>query len=711
MSFEEQLTNKQYFNNLIEHKGNNPVEVLGELFFEEQKQEVYDLSYIRFAQGELYFQYKDFEAAIYKWENIKNELEPWAKKNMADAYVELGLYPNAESIYTSIVTDSVILNTEIGLQLFSLYTKLRNLEKADSMIKKVVSLNPDYPLVTKLARSFYEENGDWKSAVELAVSEGKRQESMQWFSVLKSYIDEGYAEKFTPEYFEQPLLTVKSISHPQFGQLLFSLWKHYVNDEQYLAWVKSFNHLFKEMELLDQEQWYETNNLFNEVFFSLINGKYYIHEIKPLIPELLYNWRKIAEFSSATLVSGAILAWNDHFPEALEQEMVEKAEYSISRESHSNDTVEDGLQLLTDILKWGENEPVQLEWEGEPLYIEGQNDVKDFLQSLQDMKQSEKLLVLIKNLLDTLLAKKAEQKGELRESITLNEEVLSKLNGAVNQLDDLQFTKNNVITKAFQSRKNEMRETIQSKIPEILQGCADLVHEDSDFKNLHVKINHEMNQRIQLYLNETAIPLLKVKFKEWYRKAELEFNESKRFIDEMSDGLNQLFGDDMLKLQCDFQVLNDWKRDMERMTSYSAFEKENIFLRFTPSQFLLKSASKLFGGLSQNKGFLVSQYQKAIENEDFTEVAERIANRFLQQLDLFERTLERDICMFFDSPMDVLKVAVEKLKKEKEGNEKELHMLNSSPEKFYDPVTLFQIRHRQLEWLNIRHITTLIDPA
>ncbi|RTR34027.1 hypothetical protein EKG37_07390 [Robertmurraya yapensis] len=711
MSLEEQLINKQYFENLIEHNGNNPVEVLGELFFEEQKQEVYDLSYIRFAQGELYYRFKDYEAAIYKWENIKNEFEPWAKKNMADAYVELGLYPNAESIYTSIVTDSVILNTEIGLQLFSLYVKLGTLEKADSTIKKVVTINPDYPSVTALARTFYEENEDWKSAVELAVSEGKRQDSMQWFSVLKSYIDQGYAEKFTPEFFEEPLLTVKVISHPQFGQLLFSLWKHYVNDKQYLEWVNSFNHLFKEMELLDEEQWYETNNLFNEVFFSLINGKYYIHEIKPLIPGLLHNWTKIAEFSNATLVSAAILAWNDHFPEALEQTMVEKAEYSISRESHSNDTVEDGLQLLTDILKWGENEPVKLEWEGEPLFIEGQNDVKDFLQSLQEMKQSEKLLVLIKNLLDTLLAKKAEQKGELRESIAWNEEVLSKLNGAVNQLDDLQFTKNNVITKAFQSRKNEMRETIQSKIPEILQGCAELVHEDSDFKNLHVKINHEMNQRIQLYLNETAMPLLKVKFKEWYRKAELEFNESKRFMDEMSDGLNQLFGDDMLKLQCDFQVLNDWKRDMERMTSYAAFEKENIFLRFTPSQFLLKSAGKLFGGLSQNKGFLVSQYQKAIENEDFTEVAERIANRFLQQLDLFERTLERDVSMFFDSPMDVLKVSVEKLKKEKEGNEKELHMLNSSPEKFYDPVTLFQIRHRQLEWLNIRHASTLIDPA
>ena len=121
MTFEEQLIKKSYFET---HMGsgerNHPVRVLGEMYLAEQKNDMADLSYIRFAQGEVYFHNKDFEAAIFKWENITNELEPWAKKNMGDAFLELGLLSSAEELYLSIQTESNVLKIESGLQLLSL---------------------------------------------------------------------------------------------------------------------------------------------------------------------------------------------------------------------------------------------------------------------------------------------------------------------------------------------------------------------------------------------------------------------------------------------------------------------------------------------------------------------------------------------------------------------------------------------------------------
>lgn len=206
---------------------------------------------------------------------------------------------------------------------------------------------------------------------------------------------------------------------------------------------------------------------------------------------------------------------------------------------------------------------------------------------------------------------------------------------------------------------------------------------------------------MQQFLYETVQPLFKKKFQSWVKKSELEFIESKKFLEEMTDGLNQLVGSELLNMECDFQVLNDWKRDMERMTNFVAYERENFFLRFTPSQFLLKSAGKLLGGLSQNKGFLANQYKKHIENEDFREVTKMIVNRFLQQLEIFERSLDRDIAMFFENPVHVLQSTVEHMTSEKEQYEQELQSLKSNPEKFYDPMILFQIRHRQFDWLNM----------
>ncbi len=75
MTFEEQLIKKSYFETYID-SGNrtHPVRILGELYLAEQKNDMPDLSHIRFAQGEVYFHNKDYEAAIFKWENITNEL-------------------------------------------------------------------------------------------------------------------------------------------------------------------------------------------------------------------------------------------------------------------------------------------------------------------------------------------------------------------------------------------------------------------------------------------------------------------------------------------------------------------------------------------------------------------------------------------------------------------------------------------------------------
>src|SRR3954471_2295590 len=172
MTLEEQLKQKTYYKMFIdEHEDIHPIRVLGEAFQEEAAKDLPNLSSIRFAQGEVYFHHKDYEAAIFKWENITDDLAPWAKKNTADAYYELGLLSTAEDIYTAILSDNATLNTEVALQLFSLYIERGKTDAAVATIKRTIAANPEYPNVTEIARTFFEEQQDWNHAVELAVSE------------------------------------------------------------------------------------------------------------------------------------------------------------------------------------------------------------------------------------------------------------------------------------------------------------------------------------------------------------------------------------------------------------------------------------------------------------------------------------------------------------------------------------------------------------
>ena len=59
---EEQLIQKKFYKTLVTNHEKHPIESLGEIFIEEQKKDVPDLTDIRFAQGEVYFQNLDYEA-------------------------------------------------------------------------------------------------------------------------------------------------------------------------------------------------------------------------------------------------------------------------------------------------------------------------------------------------------------------------------------------------------------------------------------------------------------------------------------------------------------------------------------------------------------------------------------------------------------------------------------------------------------------------
>jgi hypothetical protein len=137
------------------------------------------------------------------------------------------------------------------------------------------------------------------------------------------------------------------------------------------------------------------------------------------------------------------------------------------------------------------------------------------------------------------------------------------------------------------------------------------------------------------------------------------------------------------------------------MTSRFQLEKVNILLRNTASQFLLKSAGKLFGALSQNKAMLYKKYKDFVKNDSYSEPTEVVIERFFQQFELFEKSLERDITMFFKQPLKVLNEAIEESLSQITTNQDILKKMNTNPEMFRDPLTLFEVRLRQFEWTTI----------
>ncbi len=892
---EKQLISKSYYHKFIEGIHNvDPIQVLGELYIDEQQNEMPDLSYIRFAQGEVYFLYKDYEAAIFKWENVSNELKPWAQKNIADAHAKMNLLAIAEDYYNAVETDSEVLKTEVLLQLFSLYIQLGKHAKAVESIKHAVDINPDYPDVTDVARVFFEDQQDWENAVELAVNEAMRTESLSWFVVLEEYVEDGHTAKIKPNYFSEVLMTLYNIDLNRFESLATALWNSYKQTDLYFPWLEEINDLLLNIEPGPSCVWSKLSNQFRETYFELMNGTFLVREFSYLIPSHLTNWMKVSTASEAAIASSAVLAWNEMYPSDMEASIISKAESLLSRAARDQNGIEDGFKLFKSIIKWAEGEGLLLdkrfEWivhelqdlnqyhlmitgtetsgkasfvnmlldeevseepaNGTILYKDADNakihaitneeersiaEHNDFKEATKDehtfisckmpvqflnenkltlidtpqtdgnhylyladsllfvlnadsnltgneldmavqireqapelpihfllcnmdrntnsqevMERTEKIisridsyfsnakaftystygdrnnqinefsaftksimgghsleeeratkiLYYVRKSIKYLLLKREEVENSLIDNIKWNEEIVTKLKGAQNQLSDIEENTVQVIKKSYSKIIEEWKQDLTIKIPELIRQSSEVIKEDSDFKKIHIVLNDEINKRINNYIEETVLPDLYLKLQKWIENSEMELNDSKKYLGEMCESFNQLYGEDKIYFECDSRVLDDWHRDMNRMTRGNIQLTNATFIsNATISQFLWRSAGKLVGALSKNNETVHDKYKQYVEGKDYSKTTEILIDEFMQQFKIFGKSLERDIKIFFTDPYDELDAVLAETYDEIEENKDILSDMQQKPEVYRNPFTLFELKLRQYEWM------------
>ncbi|WP_226667973.1 GTPase domain-containing protein [Metabacillus litoralis] len=907
MISENQLIHKTFYESFLSDENQKmPVEILGEAYFNEQNtEESYDLSYIRYAQGEIYFQYHDYETAIFKWENIKNELEQWAKMNIGDAYYRLGLLSAAEDMYTSIDTEDSTLNSEVALKLFSLYKERDKIDNAYETIKHAINLNPDYPEVTMIARAFYEQYQDDQHAVMLAVSETLRTGKEEWFSILISYVKANQMKDFSPEYFADTMLTMFDINKVMYVDYVKALWKSYRGTKEYISWLNMLNEMILTVETDDEYHWEQLIPLFEETFLELTDGTYMLEKLKSVIPQLVASWLKLATKTNALFPSAIALAWNEIFPATMDQDAISKAETIIFDADNKRNSLSDALQLFNTIISWAGSHTLDIDYKlrwwaeelidrsvkqhilllgnegsgkttfihslfGDKLYtgatqsfvvfrdheelfinqisqsgdqeidnktellkemesnpdslfqvkqpcitlheqqcafidtppinssgvvrdelfdsllladgvvfvLDGSKSLSDkeydmlyqmknfvptlkvhfllnkidlvasdadteiiiteiksklhslfpnaeilpysslypysqqnsqlnrfldtnFPSELQQIeeKRTTKILTVIRKVIADLLQKREDMEKGYVHSIQWNEDILGRLKGFNNKLTDLQLEKVESLISAYHEVITNFKVDLQETLPKLLKESAEIIKEDSDFKQIHIALNDHMNNKVKEYVEENLLQTVSHQLETWVSASHDELHESQTYLVEMSETFNDIYQEEKFSLKCDFSILYDWRRDIDRMMARIFYDNENIMLKNKPTQILLKGAGRIFGAMNQNNSVLYNQYKKYVENESYEEVANTITNKLFLPLELFEKGLRKDITTFFTSSIHEVENIIVEIENNIQNDKDELSRMKENPEIFYDPLKLFEVNLLQQEFM------------
>lgn len=696
MTTENEKITKSYYQTIVaeSNKQGNSVKVLGDMYIEEMQEQQPNLSSIRFAQGEVYYLNQDYEAAIFKWQQpLDEDFIPWAQKNIADAHMELGLFEDAEGLYRQVNTESPVLKSEILLQLLSLYVQQGNQIKAVDTIKEAVAFNPDYPRLTEIAQTYLEDIRDWDHAIELAVGEAIRTHSPYWIDVLTGYVQNKLNVNHRPDYFNALLIDLLHMDRERFESFTEVLWNSYRSSPYYLEWLSVINRLLYDLQDELPFVWEKLPSLYQEAYFDFVSGEFLIREISDLTKLHLANWLDITSESNVLVSSTAILAWNETLPSELNSDLIGKAAYLYENASFDREARKDGILLFNAIKAWADAEGV----------IEDLNEYLAPMLTDYNMESASpsRIQKVIQTAITFLLEQRLELEKGIEEDIRWNETLLASLQHTNQQVASMEKEAAYVMTDTFRKMKNSLTQRVLNELPKQLQESSSIIQEDSDFSTMDEALNDEMNRRISTFMKKFVNTNVRHGIEQWINGCRKKFQDDQVACDELSQAINMQFDEEKIVLQGDFKVLDDWQRDLERMScGLLRSEKRDVLRRNAASQLFIKGAGRLIGSISKNNDMLYSKYINDVENDDYSHVVEEIITPFIQQLEYFEASLEWDVNKFFAPPKDVVQLEIEKVEADIENHTSVLEKMHEKPETYRDPLTLFELRLRQYEMIH-----------
>lgn len=288
-----------------------------------------------------------------------------------------------------------------------------------------------------------------------------------------------------------------------------------------------------------------------------------------------------------------------------------------------------------------------------------------------------------------LLLRKKEVDG-LKE---LKQKYYKYKNETISQVTQL-FVKN-VVSSIY----NEIREQTLNKLRELSREFSSRIDVSTNFDNVHILFDKEMNDWLEANLTHTVFPKIYYRFGEWLQSSstfltsvEFEVNQLRVEVEDLINASQER----IISLQKETFIEEMKNRFQETVTSIN-YKQLDILKKINPLQNILSGVGRLLGGKSHSTSLKLDKYRHYLETESYEEPISQYLFNITKTLGIFEDTIRNKCDYVLHEFEDYIDNQIQISSQEMIKQAQILKKLYVEKDSYFETIKVFKLKLRQIE--------------
>jgi hypothetical protein len=258
-----------------------------------------------------------------------------------------------------------------------------------------------------------------------------------------------------------------------------------------------------------------------------------------------------------------------------------------------------------------------------------------------------------------------------------------------------------LLNREYDAIKDRLIRQLEEKVPQAIKGCSSLIQVNSDFKNLDLLLNDEINRELERLVRYDILPNFQIELEEWLNHCSKRFSDFTLQKEQIEQILTYIFEGVRLdfNLETVDRTVESQRVYQRRIINNFKFDPLAVLPEHNVKKALLMGAGRLLGRFNNTNSMLYEQYLKYFDTETFEEPKKEIQEMISLHFFDFHSPILKEVEKMVAELLGTLDHFILVIKQDLKEREVELDSFESTPELIDDPIQLFRILVRRQEIL------------